>query len=102
MGIHVASRVCLRLVTDVDEVIDCEEMAEGLGNVPASDWKILEKVNLDNVLDSVERIYSKSELEELISKKGTTSSTIKAVAKAQAAAAEKEKEKEKKKLWETA
>jgi len=100
--IHVASRVCLRLVTDVDEVIDCEEMAEGLGTVPPSDWKILEKVNLDNVLDSVERIYSKSELEELISKKGTTSSTTKAVAKAQAAAAEKEKEKEKKKLWETA
>merc|ERR1711881_614485 len=60
--IHVASKICLRLVTDVDDVIDCEEMAEGLGCVPSSEWKLLQKVNLDNVQEGVERIYTKTEL----------------------------------------
>lgn len=94
--VHVASKVCLRVVTDIDEVVDCEELAEVIGTVPSSDWKLLEKANLDNVLDGVsERLYTKAELEELIHKKFSTSAKTSAAARA--AEKEKEKEKDKKK-----
>lgn len=93
--VHAASKICLRIVTNVDEFIDCDELAEGLGSVAKSEWKLLEQVNLDNVLDGVDRVYTKTELEELIQKKAcTTSKTSSAAARS---AAEKEKEKDKKK-----
>merc|ERR1711865_525122 len=70
--IHVASKVCNRLVTEVDDLIDCGEMAEEIGNVSSADWKLLEKANLDNVEEELERKYTKAEMEELIQKKAST------------------------------
>merc|ERR1712023_549998 len=58
---------------------------------------ILKKVNLDNVLEEVEKFYTKAELEELINKKVSTTGKPSAAARAAEKEKGKEKEKEKKK-----
>merc|ERR1712187_513185 len=69
--VKMAVKICLRLVTDTDEVIDCPEMAEILGTVTASEWEVLEKVSLDDVAQNLESKYQKKQLDKLISKTAT-------------------------------
>lgn len=47
-------KICLRSVTDVDDVLDCEELAEGLSTVSAAEWAILQQVCLDDVTQKLE------------------------------------------------
>jgi len=96
--IHVASKICNRLVTEVDDLIDCGEMAEEIGNVSSADWKLLEKANLDNVEEELERKYTKAEMEELIQKKASTTSRTAAALQRAAERIKEEKAKEKKKV----
>merc|ERR1711870_138189 len=90
--ISVASKVCLRLVTDVEEVLDCGQMAEELGCVPSADWDLLQQVNLDDCTKTLECKLKEEELELLVNKKSTRPSVNK-----KTAATEEEEEKKKKK-----
>merc|ERR1712187_805248 len=69
---NLAIKICMRLVTDVDEVIDCPELAEALCTVSNSEWKVLSQVNLDDVKEPLKG-PEKKELEEMINKKSSTS-----------------------------
>merc|ERR1711920_102217 len=46
--LEVAVKVCMRMTTDPEEVLDCGPMAVALGSVPKRDWEILQGVNLDD------------------------------------------------------
>lgn len=71
--VKLAHKVCMRLVTDPEEVMDCGSMAEDLGRVSKAEWKILSKVNLDDVVQTLQGGLTEEELENLIQKKATRS-----------------------------
>eukprot|EP00929_Paragymnodinium_shiwhaense_P092397 TRINITY_DN522_c0_g1_i1.p1 TRINITY_DN522_c0_g1~~TRINITY_DN522_c0_g1_i1.p1 ORF type:complete len:732 (+),score=224.11 TRINITY_DN522_c0_g1_i1:1112-3307(+) len=66
--VGLANKICMRMVTDVDEVVDCEEIAENLGVVPSTEWAVLKKVNLDDVEEALEGGLKKKELDDIINK----------------------------------
>merc|ERR1712066_517570 len=69
--VAVASKVCMRLVTDPEEVMDCGPMAQDLGCVPAADWEVLQQVNLDDVTKPLEGCLQEEVLDQMINKRST-------------------------------
>lgn len=66
--VNIASKICLRLVTDVDDVLDCPEMAESLAIVEASEWDVLKQVCLEDVARKLEQVLKDEELQEMIAR----------------------------------
>jgi len=66
-----ALKICLRMVTDVDEVIDCPEIAMAINNVSAGEWSSLQKVCLDDP-SQLETCFADEDLECLINRKALT------------------------------
>merc|ERR1711904_461408 len=66
--IKIAYKICLRLLTDVDEVIDCPEMAESLSSVSADEWAVLKEVCLEDTSRKLEQLIQDQELEEMITR----------------------------------
>jgi len=66
--VDVASKICLRLLTDVDDILDCPEIAENLASVSASEWSLLKEVCLEDVTRKLEQITKEEDLEEMISR----------------------------------
>lgn len=64
--IRLAHKICLRQITDVDDVLDCPEFAETLANISASEWDVLKEVCLEDVSKKLEAPKDK-ELNEMIS-----------------------------------
>lgn len=71
-----ATKICMRLLTDVDEVIDCPELAEGLAGVSTAEWALLKRVCLEDVSKRLEQVPKEKELEEMIHRKPVSSIAI--------------------------
>jgi len=69
-----ANKVCMRLITDPEDLMDCGSMAEDLGTIPSADWEILSQVNLDDVTKKLEGGLSEDALDALIRKRTTRES----------------------------
>merc|ERR1712039_491219 len=69
--VAIASKVCMRMVTDPEEVMDCASMAEDLGTVPAAEWEVLQQVNLDDPNTKLEGGISEDVLDQMINKRST-------------------------------
>merc|ERR1712066_595682 len=67
--IAVASKVCMRMVTDPEEVMDCGPMAEDLGTVPSAEWEVLQQVNLDDPTTRLEGGIPEDVLDQMINKR---------------------------------
>jgi len=67
--ISLSTKICMRLVTDVDDVLDVPELCAGLANVSAREWSILEQVCLDDVTQRLLQCSSKEDLDGFILKK---------------------------------
>jgi len=92
--VSVASKMCMRLVTDVDDVIDCDDVvAEALGNVSKAEWKLLEQVCLDDPSQRLEGALKIADLDGFINKKHVLTEAQK-----EREAKEKQRQKEKEKL----
>jgi len=91
--VNLCNKICNRMVLDVDEVIDCPEIAETLCNLAPGEWPVLKQVNLDDVMEPLKG-PTKKELDEMLNKR--TTSTIRGPAKSDVEA-EKDKPKKKKK-----
>mmetsp|Transcript_65063 Transcript_65063/g.103088 ORF Transcript_65063/g.103088 Transcript_65063/m.103088 type:complete len:1000 (-) Transcript_65063:144-3143(-) len=65
--IRLTNKICLRQLTDVDDVLDCPEFAETLANVTASEWDVLKEVCLEDVSRKLE-VPKDKELDEMISR----------------------------------
>lgn len=63
--IDVASKMCLRLLTNIDDVLDCPELAENLANVKASEWALLKTVCLEDVSQKLEDQAKDEDVEEM-------------------------------------
>merc|ERR1719199_1826882 len=90
--VDVAIKMCLRLLTDIDDVLDCPELAENLASVSASEWALLKEVCLEDVSRKLEQVTKDQDLEEMI-----TRTAIADIQKKRAIQEEKEK-KEKERL----
>lgn len=67
--IYLALKICMRLVTDVDDIIDCPTLAERLGCIDKTEWALLQQVCLDDVERQVNVTLKDSDLKELINKR---------------------------------
>eukprot|EP00930_Biecheleria_cincta_P059817 TRINITY_DN4553_c0_g1_i2.p1 TRINITY_DN4553_c0_g1~~TRINITY_DN4553_c0_g1_i2.p1 ORF type:complete len:1022 (+),score=279.90 TRINITY_DN4553_c0_g1_i2:314-3379(+) len=67
--VSLASKICMRLITDVDDVLDCDEIAEGLHQVSSEEWALLEQVCLDDVTQRLECSLQSDDLDDFINKK---------------------------------
>lgn len=85
--VDVASKMCLRQLTDVDDVLDCPELAENLGNVKACEWDLLKEVCLEDVSKRLEAVTKDQDLQEMI----MTRNTIAEIQKKRVMLDEKEK-----------
>mmetsp|Transcript_21877 Transcript_21877/g.49886 ORF Transcript_21877/g.49886 Transcript_21877/m.49886 type:complete len:804 (-) Transcript_21877:18-2429(-) len=54
--VHMCWKICLRQVTDIDDMLDCSELADRLSNISASEWDVLQQVNLDNASVAVAKV----------------------------------------------
>jgi len=90
--VSVASKMCMRLITDVDEIIDCDDLAEALGKVSKEEWKLMEQVCLDDPSCRLEGALKAVDLEGFINKK-----QVPTEAQREREAKEKQRQKEKEK-----
>jgi len=67
--VGMAIKICMRLITDVDDILDCEELAEGLHQVSSEEWSLLEQVCLDDVTQRLESSLQGDDLDGFINKK---------------------------------
>lgn len=62
-------KICLRLVTDPAEIMDCPEMAEALAHVSTEEWSLLEQVCLDDCTQRLEGALNAEDLHDFIHKR---------------------------------
>lgn len=74
--VSVANKICIRITTDVDDVIDCPELAENLTQITAEEWSLLKEVCLDDVSRRLEQVPKEKDLEEMINRKPTSTLMI--------------------------
>mmetsp|Transcript_44857 Transcript_44857/g.116172 ORF Transcript_44857/g.116172 Transcript_44857/m.116172 type:complete len:1066 (-) Transcript_44857:223-3420(-) len=67
--IGMALKICMRLITDPEDVLDCPELAESLSCVTKDEWSVLQQVCLDDPSQTLEVTIKEKELEEMIKKK---------------------------------
>lgn len=66
--VDTATKICLRQLTDVDDVLDCPEIAEHLANVKADEWALLKTVCLEDPTRRLEDVVKDQDVEDLISR----------------------------------
>eukprot|EP00931_Biecheleriopsis_adriatica_P007525 TRINITY_DN1087_c0_g1_i2.p1 TRINITY_DN1087_c0_g1~~TRINITY_DN1087_c0_g1_i2.p1 ORF type:complete len:1012 (+),score=319.28 TRINITY_DN1087_c0_g1_i2:279-3314(+) len=91
--VSLASKICMRTVTDVDDLIDCPDLAEALATITAEEWSVLEQVCLDDPTQRLEGALKKADLEDFIQKKSVHTAAIRE-REQKAAALLKEREKQ--------
>ncbi|CAJ1429735.1 unnamed protein product [Effrenium voratum] len=69
MVVSMSHKICLRLVTDPAEVMDCPEMAEALADVSPEEWAVLEQVCLDDCTQRLEGSVNADDLHDFINKR---------------------------------
>lgn len=95
--VRMALKICQRLVTDVDEIIDCPELCEQAGNVTRDEWVVLQKVDLDDVEKTLQGVPPQKSLDDMISKKSALDKRLTKKEEDENAAEEAAKNKKKRK-----
>jgi tubulin monoglycylase TTLL3/8 len=67
--ISLASKICMRCITDPDEVLDSPELAEALGTCSTEEWAVLEQVCIDDVTQRLQGAPKAKDLEDFIQKR---------------------------------
>jgi len=67
--ISVCNKICIRMTTDPEEVLDCPVLAEGLTQISAEEWSLLKEVCLEDVSRKLEDVPKEKDLEEMINRK---------------------------------
>lgn len=79
--IECAHRICQRIVTDPEDVLDSPELAEAFGRVSAGEWTLLDRVCLDDASERCSALKDR-DLSELINK-GCVATVLKTRGKTQ-------------------
>eukprot|EP00434_Breviolum_minutum_P010073 symbB.v1.2.008887.t1/scaffold488.1/size197422/20 len=90
-------KICLRLVTDPAEIMDCPEMAEALAHVSAEEWSLLEQVCLDDCTQRLQGALNAEDLHDFIHKRQVPTEAMREREKSKERR-QKEREKEKDKI----